>query len=228
MMSPHDEHPKKHRLDLCCERDARICSLLATHPITAAMLVRLGWFPTKSKALRRLGILVRRGRIRLTGTVCRKPGRPEHVYCRIRPKRDSLLHEVLLTEVCLRIDAAEIRRGPRAVDPALRPDAEAFIGGRRFLIELDRGTMGYAQIERRFRTYMGCGDLVLWVCKSAERTEAMRRRAEGMRHVFLFTTLGAALMNPHSKIWIDWAGGRAALPRESARPAARAFPEDPE
>ena len=63
--------------NVCRERDARICALLDAHPVTAAVLVRLGWFPTKSKALRRLGVLVRRGRIRLAGTVCRKPGRPQ-------------------------------------------------------------------------------------------------------------------------------------------------------
>ncbi|MBW3608707.1 MAG: FCD domain-containing protein [Actinobacteria bacterium] len=59
-----------------------------------AMLVGLGWFPSKNKALKRLGRLVKRGRIRLVGTVCRKPGRPEHVYCRWRPKHDQLLHAI--------------------------------------------------------------------------------------------------------------------------------------
>src|SRR2546430_763697 len=75
------------------ERDARVCWLLGSHPVTAAMLVGLYWFPTKSKALKRLRRLVDRKRIRLVGTVCRKLGRPEHVYCRWRPKPDLLLHE---------------------------------------------------------------------------------------------------------------------------------------
>src|SRR5947208_2090692 len=52
------------------ERDARIRWLLDMHPVTAAMLVEIGWFPSKNKALRRLNRLVRRRRIRLVGTVC--------------------------------------------------------------------------------------------------------------------------------------------------------------
>src|SRR5438105_4613916 len=61
------------------ERDARICWLLDTHPVTASMLVTLRWFPSKRKALKRLNRLVAKKRIRLVGTVCRKPGRPENV-----------------------------------------------------------------------------------------------------------------------------------------------------
>src|SRR5437868_5720066 len=92
-------------------RDGRICWLLMTHPVTAAMLVSLGWFPNAAKASKRLRRLRARKSIRLVGTVCRHAGRPEHVYSRFRLKADSLLHEVELTELCLRLDASEIRRG---------------------------------------------------------------------------------------------------------------------
>lgn len=196
-------------------RDERVFFLLGQHPVTAAQLVSLRWFPTKNKALRRLRRLVERKRIRLVGTVCRKAGRPEHVFCRYRPKADSLLHEVELTELCLRLHAAKILRGPQAVDPVLRPDAEIWVRGQRFLLELDRGTMGYAQIARRFRLYEGSTDLVLWVCGTAERAEGFRRRAGRIRSIALFTTLGEALATPHGPIWRDAGGQRAALPRES-------------
>ena len=76
------------------ERDAHVCWLLDHHPVTAAMLVALGWFPSRSKALKRLRRLAARKRIRFAGTVGRKLGRPEHVYCRWRVKPDQLLHEV--------------------------------------------------------------------------------------------------------------------------------------
>src|SRR5437763_12922017 len=91
-------------------RDARIRWLLDMHPVTAAMLVRVGWFPSKNKALKRLNRLVAKKRIRLVGTVCRKSGRPENVYCRWTPKLDQLLHEVELTEQCFRLDAEKILR----------------------------------------------------------------------------------------------------------------------
>src|SRR5688500_14308913 len=102
-------------------RDARVCWLLDQHPVTAAMLVTLRWFPSKNKALKRLRRLVARKRVRLVGTVCRTAGRPEHVYCRWRPKPDQLHHEVELTELCFRLDAGTILRGPHVLDTARRP-----------------------------------------------------------------------------------------------------------
>ncbi len=195
------------------ERDARVCWLLDTHPVTAAMLVRIGWFPTKNKALKRLRRLTARKRIRLIGTVSRKTGRPEHVYCRWRVKPDHLLHEVELTELCFRLHAGAIRRGPHVVDANVRPDAEVRIDGRVYYLELDRGSMGFRQIEGRFRGYEGCPHLSLWVCPTTERAEALRSRAGGLRSTALFTTWAEAIADPHAAIWWDAGGGCAALPR---------------
>ncbi len=205
----------RHSIAFARERDERIRWLLETHPVTAAMLVRIGWFPSRNKALRRLGRLVRRKRIRLVGTVCEKPGRPENVYCRWTPKADHLLHEVQLTRLCLRLDAGKILRGAQVLDTQVRPDAEVWINGEVYYLEWDRGTMGYTQIVRhRFRKYEGCRHLALWVCSSEGRREGLRSRAERIRSVALFTTAAEALASPHGEIWTDYHGGRAALPRQ--------------
>jgi hypothetical protein len=187
--------------------------------MTAAMLVRVGLFPSKNKALKRLKRLVQRKRVRLVGTVCRKAGRPEHVYCRWRPKVDHLLHEIELTEVCLRLHAGKILRGPHATDAMIRPDAEVWIDREVYYVELDRGSMSYPQVVRdRFRKYEGCPHLSLWVCPTAVRRDGLRARAERLRHTALFTTLAEALASPHGPIWVDHRGGRAALPREGQKP----------
>lgn len=200
------------------ERDARIRWLLDTHPVTAAMLVRVGWFPTKNKALRRLNRLVERGRVRLVGTVRRKTGRPEHVFCRWRPKVDQLLHEVELTDLCLRLDAGRILRGPQVTDSHIRPDAEVWINGRLYYVELDRATTGSGKIERdRFRKYDGCPHLSLWVCPTEVRRETLRAKAAGVRAGALFATFAEAMATPHGPVWLDFGGGRAALPREKDR-----------
>lgn len=204
----------QHSLDFARERDARICWLLETHPVTAAMLVRLGWFPNKNKALKRLRRLVARKRICVAGTVCRTPGRPEQVYSRWRLKADQLQHEVALTELCLKLDAGRILRAPSAHDRTVRPDAEVWINTQLYYVELDRGSMTYAQIARRFRKYEGCPHVSLWVCSTEERMEGMRQRAERLRHAALFTTFAEALASPHGEIWRDFHGGRAALPRD--------------
>lgn len=197
-------------------RDARVGWLLARHPATAAMLVGLGWFPTPAKARRRLRRLAARRRVRVVGTVNRTGGRPERVFCRWRPKGDHLLHEVELTELCLRLDAGQILRGPHATDHAVRPDAEVWINGRVYYLELDRGTEGHAQVARRLRVYEGVPHFVLWVCPTAARRDGLRARAGGLRATALFATRAEALAGPHRPVWLDVDGGRAALPREGA------------
>ena len=102
----------------------------------------------------------------------------------------------------------------RRLYPAVRPDAEVWVNGRLYYLELDRGTMGYAQIERRFRKYEGCPHLSLWVCATPNRAEGLRRRAEGVRGSALFATRADVLAAPHGEVWTDFAGGRASLPRE--------------
>jgi hypothetical protein len=215
MPTPDARPAPRQSLTFSRERDARIAWLLEAHPVTAAMLVGIGWFPTRKKALRRLHRLVRRGRIRLVGTVCQKAGRPENVYCRWTPKADHLLHEVQLTQLCLRLDARAILRGPNVTDAAVRPDAQAWINGDVYYLEWDRGTMGVGQVVRhRFRKYERCRHLVLWVCPTDVRLEALRARAERIRSVALFAKARDAIRSPHAEIWVDYRGQKAALPRQ--------------
>jgi hypothetical protein len=196
------------------ERDGSLLWLLSRHPATASMLVGIGLFPSRKKASKRLHRLTQRRKLRLLGTVSLKNGRPEHVYGRGHWNTTNLTHEVLLTKVCLRIDADAIHRGHGEVDATLRPDAELVIGGQRFCLELDCGTMGYADVLRkRFTKYQACDDLVLWVCPTASRLEGLRRHATMIRGTALFTTLDQVLANPHGPIWVDCDGERAALPR---------------
>lgn len=198
------------------QRDERLRWLLDMHPVTAAMLVEIGWFPSKHKALKRLQRLVEKKQIRIAGTICRKAGRPEHVYGRGRwVKADQLLHEIELSALCLRLHAATIQRGPLVADREVLPDAEVWINGHCYYLELDRGTMSYAQlVKQRFRKYERCPHLVLWVCSSAARREGLRQRAESLRHIALFATLAEALATPHEAIWIDFQGERVTLPRQ--------------
>lgn len=201
-------------------RDAAVLWLLARHSATASMLVGIGLFPNRKKASKRLRRLAQRKKVRLLGTVSLKGGRPEHVYGRGHWNTTDLTHEVLLTKVCLRIDASEVRRGHGEVDATLRPDAELLIGGRRFFLELDCGTMGHADVVRkRFTKYQACEDLVLWVCPTVSRMDGLRRNATLIRPVALFTTLDQVLANPHAPVWIDCDDIRVALPR-STKPGA--------
>jgi hypothetical protein len=195
-------------------RDASIRSLLDTHPVTAAMLVGLGWFPNKKKALERLRLLTSRKQLARVGVVWRRAARPENVYCRWHPKSNQLLHEVELSEVCLRLSAGRILRGPDLTDRATLADTEVWINQQMFYLELDRGTMRRKQIEGRLAKYERCPHLLLWVCSDGKRMEELRAQAEKVRHTALFMTFAQFMANPHGEIWRDVAGDRAALPRE--------------
>lgn len=198
------------------KRDAAVLWLLARHPATASMLAKIGLFPNRKKASKRLHRLAARRKLRLLGTVSLRNGRPEHVYGRGYWNTTNLTHEVLLTQVCLKIDADEVRRGHGEVDATLRPDAELHIGGQRFYLELDCGTMGYEDVGRkRFTKYRSVDDLVLWVCPTEARREGLRCRAEMIRGTALFTTLDQALTNPHGPVWSDCDGVTASLPRST-------------
>jgi predicted transcriptional regulator len=199
------------------ERDQQLAWLLERHPVTCDMLVEAGFFRTKQRARKRLRRLVERRQLRLVGTVALKDGRPQHVYSRGRSvKTDNLVHEVLITQLCFKVHADEVRRGAADVDRYLCPDAELFIDGQRFLLECDRSTLSYETVVRtRFAKYRSCTDFVLWVCTTQARMEGLRRRAVELRHTALFTTLELALRDPHAAIWLDADGQQAALPRSS-------------
>lgn len=214
--NPNTNPPERSSNAFARERDARICWLLERHPVTAAMLVEIQLFTDRKRAIKRLNRLCERRQLKLAGTVSLKDGRPEHVYCRSRwaAKGDTLLHEVLVSRVCFKIHATEVRRGPDQVDSFLRPDAELRISGQRYLLEVDCGTMSYQQVvSERFTKYGSCQDIVLWVCSTEARAEGLRTQAQVLSGVALFTTLPLALANPHAPIWRDYAGETAALPR---------------
>jgi hypothetical protein len=200
------------------ERDAKLLWFLSHHPATAGILAGIGLFPTRKKASKRLRRLAERRQVRLLGTIPFTGGRPEHVYGRGRWKADNLHHEVQLTRVCLKIDAEEVRRGAGQVDPDIRPDAELFIRGERYFLELDCGTMSYADVVRkRFPKYRLTDDVVLWVCPSLARHKGLRCRATVLRSTALFATFPDVLRDPHAPVWVDVDGATAALPRSIDR-----------
>ncbi len=229
MTTPLDTGQQESSNAFARRREAQILWLLERHPVTAEMLVAIRLFGTKARASKRLKRLVEKKQVRLAGTVAFKDGRPEHVYCRCRwVKTDNLLHEVLISQVCFRTHADQVRRGPQEVDRMLRPDAELLIVGRRCLLELDLGTMSYeAVVTTRFAKYRSCPDLVLWVCPTSARMEGLRSRAADIRGTALFTTLELALRDPHGAIWRDCDGQTAALPRGGKGGANRGAKSQP-
>ncbi len=194
--------------------NAWICWLLARHPATASTLVSLGWFSRNRLAGKRLRRLAERKRVRLVGSINRGLGRPEHVFCGWQPPAEHLLPEVRLTELFLRLHAGKIERGPHVLDTAIRPDAEVWIHGTVYYLELDRGPIGIDEFAQRLRAYEHCPHPSLWLCATEDRCEVLRQRAGSLPGAALFTTLTEALRGPHAEIWRSPHGGRASLPRE--------------
>jgi hypothetical protein len=122
---------------------------------------------------------------------------------------------VELTEFFLRLHAGEIQRGPSVSDRSVRPDAEVWINGVLYYLELDRGAADVGQLVRRLQAYEHCPHPSLWLCATEERADNLRRRSETLRSTALFAVLGDPLSDPHSEIWQDFSGRMVALPRES-------------
>ncbi len=139
-------------------------------------------------------------------------GRPEKIYCNsFRPKRDALLHELLLTDFLLSYPQADTLRG-WAVNRRLRPDAEMTLDGYFYNVELDTGEQSYAQVNRRQKRYAGSRDLLLYVTQSERRLEGLRRNADpAVRSIALFTTLAQVLLDPQGEIYIDYFNERTSI-----------------
>jgi hypothetical protein len=191
-----------------------ICFLLQMHPVTPATLVSIGWFRRDRKARKCLLRLARSGRIAVVGTIRDGPGRPEHVYCCWRPEAEDLQHQVRLTELFLRLDAGTINRGPSVSDRTIRPDAELWIKGQPYYLELDRGERKAAALVQRLSAYESCPHPSLWVCLGPERAEWFRQQAGQLRAPALFACLYEAQAGPHRPIWKDIAGNVITLPQE--------------
>ncbi len=141
-------------------------------------------------------------------------GRPQDVYCNgWRPKPDMLRHEVLLTDFLLLYGTARVRRG-YDVDESIRPDAELWLSGRKFNVELDTGELSHRQVEERWSLYRNVKEYLLVVTCSQARLEGLLQCAEPVSGIAMFTTLDAAKDSPHGEIWVDCFGNRVSLPRQ--------------
>jgi hypothetical protein len=97
--------PPKNSNQFARDRDERICWMLDSHPVTAALLVAIGLSPARARRSSRSTVLSSKSASKVVGVVCRTSGRPEYVYCRWRPQ--ALLHEI---ELAIQTDAANTTR----------------------------------------------------------------------------------------------------------------------
>ncbi len=182
-------------------------------PVKEPDFIRLGFFPSKSTACRRLNKLRRRRRAREIGKLHLDALYDHaHVYWCNRPlKFDNREHEAYVMEVVLAYWPSPARTG-YDVDPDIRPDATIEIGGELYHVELDTGSMSRAQVQARMKLYEGCKDTVLVVSLSAARMERMRQWC-GLGEVGFFSTIQQVVRDPYGDVWLDHAGGRAGINR---------------
>jgi len=135
-----------------------------------------------------------------------KQCKPEYWYSSsdVRFKRDNNRHEVYLTEFLSLywLFSPQVWRGPD-VDQALLADAELTIGGTRYLIELDTGTMTHKQLKGRFKTLSKSPDTVLFVTLGRDRRlNGVLRTAAGFEGLNLVaTTFAAVYTQPFGRVW---------------------------
>jgi len=168
------------------ERDKRLYEILSSHPCYVRLLVEIGIFPSYEVGRRRLQKLRKRKRVKVIGTVQFHEGRPLDVYYIGSLKIDWLYHETRLSEFLLRV-ADRCARG-NDVDQRLLPDATAWIKGRELHVELDTGEVPYSRVLKRYDDYALQQSDVLWIAPTESRMEGLRRRAEAISDIAMFTT----------------------------------------
>lgn len=172
-----------------------------------------------------MAVGVRRGKVKLIGYVQNDEGRDVKLFARFPVNKPQHAYE--LTKLCLGISAETIRTGT-SVDQRLA-DAELVINGKLHYLELDRGTMGYAEVIGRLDKYRDCQDKVLWVMSSELRIKGILERTKNLPATFLFTTYEKARQDFHQAIWTDATGITSCVERSvrvSVGEAGNATPEE--
>jgi len=208
------------------ERDRIILDREQIHPCTLQHFLDL--FTSEPGAYRRIKRLHDQKKIDIVGMVklndaekdAKKAvdkvtrGAPRKVYCSWQPKH--LEHEVLLTDFLLLYEweTDTVLRGTK-VNRKIEPDAELVLGGIKFYVELDTGSMSHPRMtEGRWPKYRGVENFVLVVTSTEHRKENLIENAKGtaVENIALFTTLDEAKENRGGKIWADCSGEKAGLP----------------
>jgi hypothetical protein len=190
------------------ERDEAVLNFLDVHPADAALLVLLGFFHTINKALKRLRILEKRGKVKMVGAAFKHDGHKRRHIWSGRPI-SKLQHEYDLTLILLKMNIERVIRG-FAVDER-NADAHGWINGVMFYLELDPGTeRKWTELRERFAAYEDTEHDVLWICSTPTRMNQMIKNSDNSH--FWFTTFPQCLESPHQSIWLNKAGDLIALP----------------
>lgn len=146
--------------------------------------------------------------------------RPLDVYCNgWQPQPAKLRHEKLLTDMLLAMGDIEICRGYE-VNSDVEPDAELWINGRHFYVEMDTGTMSHWHLKRKWikrysrvieRVRTGSKEFLLVVCVTERRLKGLIERSEPVREIALYSTVERVMNNPWGKVWLDGNGNEGAL-----------------
>ena len=114
--------------------------------------------------------------------------------------------------------AKKIVRGP-TVHSTIRPDAEMSIGSKRFFVELDTGEETHRQVRLKWsQNYRKIrfgqhADFLLVVTLKKSRIPELARNAKQVSSLALFTCLDDVLADPHGKVWSDFNGKLARIPK---------------
>lgn len=214
--------------------EEELFEVLSQHTLTNQQSADWGYFDNAEQASKWYRRRRQKGLIFWDGCVVRlKPnGRPEKQWSRgWIPKKNQPLHEYLLTDACLTLDADRIER--QQADKLVRPDSEAWWyrlkddEGKDYdahwYLELSTGpgSMTVKEIaEKRFPKYRDTKDPVLWICHGVNRKEAeqwagwLAKRAGTMTMPFFTTTY--RLIDGGNLTIFDREGNEARLPEHES------------
>jgi len=134
----------------------------------------------------------------------RDSGRPEIVYGRRCPQ-DKIEHEVLVAEFALLFMESALSRGAKV--GRAEPDGVMVRDGRRCFVEVDNsGKMTAQQMAAKWKRYEEVEGFILVIALTEGRMQRLRKGAEIVKEVALFTTFDRLRRHECPEPWIDWYG----------------------
>ena len=166
--------------------------------------------PDRSTRYEKIKRIRQQGKLRFTGYIQEKSGRPQDVLCNgYFPSK--LHHEVELTRLLLFYDV-HIERGPD-VDAALRPDATLwFPNGEKWHFEYDTGKQTLRQVEQRWKVYLDCPDLVAVITRR-KNLDGLLSRAGPYGNCMHLAHYADLLADPYGEHLMDVTGRKFAFER---------------
>jgi len=138
---------------------------------------------------------------------------PRRIYSGYRVNTPA--HDHALTKALAALGYPACERGPMIQpvgvgEDVVRPDAVTLFNKKRNW-EMDMGTEGYLEIEKKVKAYQGQASAVLWVCLTEARRQKLIEWTKPIHHFSFYALLSDIVGYPTYLVWKTASGKDKAI-----------------